>query len=188
MSGNRKVNREARQAFTLIEVILVVAIIMIASSMAVPAFFRSFQAANIRTAARMVVTSGKYARNMAVLKQRQVAVFFDSETGEIRIVALERAGGPNLDAFMDANRGRGSLDDRFQTEVLREQSLPEHVRISQFNAPSSIQQVDGVYWVNYFPSGVSDSYSLLITDEQRNRSVMIEVDHVSGATAMRYDG
>lgn len=176
-----------RRAFTLVEVILVVAIIMIASSMAVPAFFRSFQAANIRTGARMVVTAGKYARNMAVLQQRQVSIFFDTETGEIRIVASERAGGPNLDAFLDATQGRGHPDGRFTTEVLRTQSLPEHVRITQFNAPSRFQEVDGVYWVNYFPSGVSDSYSLRISDEQRNRSVVIEVDHLSGATAMHYD-
>lgn len=185
--NQRQLTARPRRAFTLIEVILVVAIIMIASSMAVPAFFRSFQAANIRTAARMVVTAGKYARTMAVLQQRQISVFFDTETGEIRIVALERAGGPHLDAFLDAHRGRGGEEDRFTTEVLREQSLPEHVRIAQFNAPSRMQHVDGVYWVNYFPSGVSDSYSLQITDEQRNRSVMIEVDHLSGATAMRYD-
>lgn len=187
MRGMRKSAGRRRRAFTLVEVILVVAIIMIASSMAVPAFFRSFQAANIRTAARMVVTAGKYARNMAVLQQRQISVFFDTETGEIRIVALERAGGPHLDAFLDAHRGRGRDEERYTTEVLRTQALPEYVRIDQFNAPSRAQHVDGIYWVNYFPSGVSDSYSLRITDEQRNRSVMIEVDHLSGATATRYD-
>lgn len=178
---------QRRSGFTLLEIILVVAIALIVSGLAVPSFMRSYQAANLRTAARTVVTAGKYARNMAVLQQRQVTVFFNSREGRIEIVALERETGPNLDAFLDGRRGGMNRDENFETQVLRAAELPERVRIADFAAPSADQQVDGVYWVNYFPSGVNDSFSLRILDQQGRRSVRIEVDHVAGTTTTTYE-
>ncbi len=161
------------------------AITLLVSALAVPAFMRSYQAANLRTASRMVVTAGKYARNMAVLQQKQMTIFFNSHTGEIQIVAVDRASGSRVDAFLDAQRRQE--DDTFTTAVQRSEMLPEQVRITDFSAPSRAQQMDGIYWVNYFPSGVSDSYTLRIADEQRRRSVRVEVDHLSGVTTTTYD-
>ncbi len=185
-SPTNEAGRRRRRGFTLIEIILVVAISLIAAAVAVPSFMRSYQAANLRTAARTVVTAGKYARNMAVLQQRQMAVFFDTQSGEIRIVAVERASPGALDNFLDARRDAGR-DEQFTAEVRRTQQLPEQVRIVDFSSPSQRQEVDGVFWVNFFPSGVSDSFSLRISDEQRRRSVYIEVDHLSGATTTSYE-
>ena len=180
------IRAQRRYGFTLLEIILVVAISLVAAGLAVPAFMRSYQMANLRSASRTVVTAGKYARNMAVLQQRQMTVFFNTHDGRIDIVALERAAGPELDAFLDGRRG-GMGDERFTTEVKRSQELPERIRIADFSAPSSDQQMDGVYWVNYFPSGVSDSFSLRIEDQSRRRSVRIEVDHLSGRTTTTYE-
>lgn len=176
----------ARRGFTLLEIILVVAITLIVSALAVPAFMRSYQTANLRSAARAVVTAGKYARNMAVLQQKQVTVFFNSHTGQIDIVFVEHATGSRVDAFLDARRGLGEAES-FTTDVQRSHQLPEFVQIVEFTAPSRDQEMDGVYWVNYFPSGVSDSYALRISDQQRRRSVRVEVDHLSGTTAMTYE-
>ncbi len=184
ISGAAPVSRGA--GFTLLEIILVVAITLIVSAVAVPSFMRSYQMANLRSASRTVVTAGKYARNMAVLQQRQMTLFFNATTGEIDIVAVDRASGARVDAFLDARRGRGG-DESFATEVQRSQQLPEDVRIAEFRSPSRNQQLDGVYWVNYFPSGVSDSYALRITDRQQRRSVWVEIDHLAGTTTTRYE-
>ncbi len=178
--------RGRRRGFTLLEIILVVAITLIVSALAVPAFMRSYQAANLRSASRAVVTAGKYARNMAVLQQKQITVFFNSNTGEIEIVAVDHVSGSRVDAFLDGRRGGGEASS-FATEVKRRHQLPEYVQIVEFTAPSREQELDGIYWVNYFPSGVGDSYAMRITDQQRRRSVRIEVDHLSGTTTTTYE-
>ncbi len=179
--------RAAGHGFTLIEILLVVAIALIVTGLAIPAFVRSYQAANLRSAARSVVTAGKYARNMAVLQQRQMTVFFDSNAGRIDIVALERASGPPLDAFLDGRRGITGGNESFTTDVRRSVELPEQVRIQNFSAPSASQSLDGIYWINYFPSGISDSFSLRIVHQNQRRSVTIEVDHLSGTTTVTHE-
>lgn len=178
--------RRGRQGFTLLEIILVVAIALIIAGLAVPAFSRSYQAANLRTGARAIITAGKFARNMAVLQQRQMTVFFNSHTGQIDIVALERAGGQQLDAFLDAGR-RETENDPFTTAVQRSHQLPERIRISDFAAPSRDQEMDGVYWVNYFPSGVSDSFTVRLSDTAGRRSVRVAFDHLAGTVTTTYE-
>ncbi len=173
--------------FTLLEIILVVAIALIIAALAVPLFSRSYQAANLRTAARTVVTAGRYARNMAILQQRQVTLFFNTEAGTIEIVALEGGGSRQLDAFLDARRGFHMQEASFAPEVLRQQELPEQVQIIDFTAPSRDQQLDGIYWVNYFPSGVSDSFAVRLSGPQRRRFVRVEIDHLAGTTTTTYE-
>lgn len=170
-----------RCGFTLLEIILVVAITLIVSALAVPSFVRSYRAANLRTASRGVVTACKYARNMAVLRQQQMTVFFNSTNGEIQIVAVERGAGPRIDAFLDGRMDRGGEED-FSPRVQRTHQLPEEVRIVDFSSPGGLQEMDGIYWVNYFPSGVSDSFAIRIEDLRSQRSVRVEVDQLSGTT------
>lgn len=173
--------------FTLLEIMLVVAISLIVAALAVPMFSRSYQAANLRTAARTVVTAGKYARNMAVLQQTQMTLFFNSHNNTVEVVALERGHGRQLDAFLDARRGFELQAEDFTPDVRRTQQLPDNVRIVHFDAPSAAQQQDGIYWVNFFPSGVSDSFALQLSDTQRRRSVRVEVDHLAGTTTTTYE-
>lgn len=160
---------------------------LIAAGLVVPAFSRSYQAANLRSAARSIVTATRFARNMAVLRQRQVTLFLNTHTGLIEIVALERAAGAYLDAFLDARHGAAPEDASYTAEVLRTQNLPEQVHIVAFSAPSPNQELDGIFWVNYFPSGVSDSFALRIADTQQRRSVRIEIDHLAGTTTTTYE-
>ncbi len=173
--------------FTLLEIILVVAISLIIAALAVPLFSRSYQAANLRAASRTVVTAAKYARNMAVLQQTQMTIFFNSHDNTVEIVALERGGGRQLDAFLDARRGFELGASDFAPDVRRTQHLPDNVRIIHFDAPSASQESDGIYWVNYFPSGVSDSFALRLSDVQRRRTVRVEVDHLAGTTRTTYE-
>lgn len=167
------------------EILMVVVITLMASALAVPTFVRSIQTANLRTAARMVVTAGKYARNMAVLQQKQVTIFFNSHTGEIKIVTLERADGSHLDAFLEGGRKSELAQDFTPTAQITRQ-LPEQVTLTEFSSPTPDNELDGVYWVNYYPSGVSDKYALRLQDSRRNRSVRVEIDHLAG-TATTHD-
>ena len=74
--------------FTLMEILVVVVIGLIAASVALPSFVRAMQGQRIRSSARLVVTSHKFARNMSVLRQTPMAVLFNRVENKIDVVAI----------------------------------------------------------------------------------------------------
>lgn len=93
-----------KAGFTLIELLLVLVIIGVMAAISVPSFVRSMQGNRLRAAARTVAAAGRYARSMAVLHQRPVAVTFALDGHRI-VVDLEHArlslatGDPVVDGF-----------------------------------------------------------------------------------------
>ena len=80
--------RRTQHGFTLIEILLVVAIFALIAGIAVPMFFSSFAGAKLRTSARSVVMAHRYARNLAVLRQRPVAVLVSAASNTLEVVLL----------------------------------------------------------------------------------------------------
>ena len=70
--GEWQVADDVKRAFTLIEVLLVVAIIGVVTAVSTPYFVRSIRGNRLRVAARTVVMAGRYARSMAVLRQTEL--------------------------------------------------------------------------------------------------------------------
>lgn len=73
------------RAFSLIELMLVMAIIAIVTAVTVPQLVQSMRGNRLRLAARQIVTAGRYARSMALLEQTELAVVFDVAAGSVRV-------------------------------------------------------------------------------------------------------
>jgi prepilin-type N-terminal cleavage/methylation domain-containing protein len=189
-----------RHAFTLIELLMVIVIMMLAAAMAVPSFIRSYRGAKLRASARAVVMSHRYARGMAVLKQVHVAALFDAKKNTIEIVsvtdesavrhhdkvfeerdkqAAEEAGATPGEEIKPAVQASGVVQ-----ELVR--PLADGVKIARFESEKVEQEKDGIYWVNYYRNGMCDPYSIELRDEH-NRSATLTVDPLSGKAKVEYD-
>jgi len=179
-----------RDGFSLLEIILVVTIILIASAIAIPSFVRSYEGARLNTSARTIATASKYARNMAVLRQQHMAILFDTHRNEIEILTLGAgAGRSEQGVFLDRRAGhdrRWDADPEQTTiESLKVRPMENGVRILGVSDFEGRQRYDGIYWVNYYPSGMSDKYTVRLGDA-RNRTVRMEVDHISGRFSVEF--
>lgn len=188
-----------RCGFTMLELLLVVVIILIASALAVPSFIRSYRGAKLRTSARTVVMSHRYARAMAVLKQTDVAILYDMKKSNIEIISVASTATDDREKFLESRDGRTGVeqvDERQDEEaaaaaagpVITEQvrDLAEGVRIDRFESEQVRPEKDGIYWCRYFSNGMCDEYEIRLVDEYTKRAT-ITVDPISGKAEVEYD-
>ena len=190
-----------RSSFTLIELLLVIVIMMLAAAIAVPSFVRSYRGAKLRTSARAVVMSHRYARGMAVLKQIEVAVLYDAKKNTIEVVSVtDSAAARDYDQVSEARAqqaedlAKANPDDGTQpaaqtaggvsSELVR--PLADGVSISNFESDRVEQEKDGIYWVNYYRNGMCDPYAIELQDEY-HKSATVTVDPLSGKAKVEYD-
>lgn len=196
--------RRPASGFTLIEVLVVVFIALLAAGLAAPSFTRALRAQRLRTAAHTVVTAHKYARNMAVLRQQPMAVLFDRIGQVVEVVAVaDRSGMAGRGGFLEERTRQireapPSADEKkkpfdpeeapppAKMETIDLRALGEGVRIGDFKSEGDFFHRDGVYWVNYYPSGMSDGFELRLEDE-RKKTAIIKADPISGGAEVKFD-
>ena len=186
----------------MIELMLVVVIIMIATVIATPSFIQSYRGAKLRTSARTVVMLHRHARSMAVLGQKQIAVLFDAKKNEVEVVSVSAPSDTDAhNLFLDERSQRtvASVDEEAAQEQKTQDEeatpasvssqmirpLAEGVRITSFESEKSGQVVDELYWINYYPNGMCDKYSLALVDAY-GKSAEVAVDNLSGRVSVEY--
>ena len=145
---------DSRRGFTLVEVMLVVLIIGVALTVAVPEMTKSIRGNKLRTAASSIVKAGKYARSMAILSQQPVRLTFHKADGRVE------AGGPPK---VNLNR------------------TLEGVLIVNFEAEGAIlSSEDETITVHYQRNGRCTPYSVTLADS-KDRTLTVEIAAFAGA-------
>ena len=198
-ANHRHRTLNTQQAFTLIEVLLVVMIILITTAIAIPSFVQSFRGAKLRTSARSVVMMHRLARAKAVLGQKRIAVIFDSKKQELEMVSInEGSQADDENRFLDSRNQRttAELDEAdkptekteavppVQTEEIRR--LAEGVSINAFETQSGQHSIDGIFWVEYYPNGMTQKYAMKLRDQQ-GKECTVTVDPLSGRVQTEYE-
>lgn len=159
----RHSNIPLSRGFTLIEIMLVVVIILIASGVVVPKFTGSFKTTQMTDAVRATVRLSSYARTLAILKQQPCTLRFDDHL----IVLLCGTNSVETNAF---------------------RKLPEDIQISSFeNLSEDSRKRDTARIVQFYPVGMNDGYKLTISTDDSHQAV-IACNPISGKITVVEEG
>ena len=184
-----------RKGFSLIELMLVVAVIGIASAVTLPSFYRSLRGNRLRTAGRAVVIAGRYARSMAVMKQQVMVVEFNLTRSEISVrpARAEAAASDSDDAFTSPSMTPAVLTDEVSSEDVEGSGKVELKRLLDRVTIVSVDvdgveamEQDNIVTIQYSNNGRCTPYSILIKDEF-DMAIRVNVDHLAGIQTERLE-
>lgn len=150
--------------FTLLELVVVLAIVGMAFSLVLPAVSRSLRHWRLQGAIREVVTLLKFTRNQAVVKKEPFQVILDRSRN---LYWLDRGEAPVL-----------SDPDQADEKGIRLYALPNGVRFGEVTVDGSNRAGERV-GILFFPRGSSTGGEVQILEE-RGRGYRIRVDPVTG--------
>lgn len=190
-----------RGGFTLIEVMVVVIIVAIASAVAIPSFVKSFRGAKLKVGARTVNMASRLARSTAVLQNQHMALLFFPDASEIEMVHVKvpsrRGQQSQFLNNRDQRRVEGMLgSDGEETESTKGEEaasiavelarkLPDGIRISNVETTENSAKFEDAAWVNFYPNGMSDAFKVTLIDED-NKEAEVSVDPISGRVSIDY--
>lgn len=202
VSRRRPSTRRIRSAFTLIELILVIAIMGILATVMVPMFVGAMQEHRLRSATRTIISAGRHAMSLAVISQREILLEFDLEAGSVAVRAAPRYQPAAPDAAaqegesdgaedewepdLSAGTGEGSENERPEAEqALLEEELVRkldgvHIESVELAMLGEAGPQGGTIAVRYFTNGRCMPYRVTLYDDDGARTV-IDVDALSSA-------
>ncbi len=174
--------------FTLIEVILVVVISLVMLGVSLPYFAHAYKGMQLRVTARTVNRMTRYARSMAIMREKTMTVVINHVTMEIFLGGAEQTstnaadGELNQDVLKRLGYVEGaSNSDNAGIEKEIHRFLPEHIHAAHFEKDwiEDEEKYQDLYLIHYYPDGQSDWFVLEFKN-QRGLGVKLENDPISG--------
>ena len=181
--------RHSRRAFTLIEIMIVVAILGIVLGIGIPGIFRAMKKEGLRAATSDVLEACQQARAAAILTGQPVELQFLTETREFKIVAVSQ--GP-------INQDEALLAQAAQVLGVPEEA-PAKLKMPEFSAqlPDSvlIEMLDVNFvsmkeWpearVRFYPNSTSDEFTIVLHSDQNEwRKISLDPEMVSSCGLLK---
>lgn len=159
-----------KNGFTLLELMVVMALISMISVLVVPRLAGSLGKMNAETAARKIAASLRYARSQAVSQKIAYVSLFDFDKN--RLIVKNWQAEP------------GTLNPEPENRKLEKiYDLPEGVKLAEVIAEKTDADV---FQVVFYPSGNSSGGEVIISDD-RDRRYKIAIDFITGAVKLDSD-
>ena len=153
-----------RSAFTLVELMVVMAIMAILAGMAVPQFFGRSRAVALRQAARQLLDAARYAQHLAVTQRRHFRLVLDEREGSFEIQGQDKPQR-QPDSYLKLKYG-----------VIRAGRLPEGVRFGDIRIDSGEGTTTADWdeqFIAFTPTGGADAAIIQIASEKTVYSLLI---------------
>lgn len=184
--------KSRRSAFTLIEVVLAVIIILILAGITLPNLAGSLRGHKMRTAARTVNRMVRYGRAMAIMRTVEHAVVLNEQTMDIFVGPLksDKTPEPNeADGELDQEslKRLGYIDDEIGSgdELPYDRDdythLPEGLVVGAFNSDAYEEAPlpEKYIVVHCYPDGKIDAFEIELKDD-REHGIRLTSDPISG--------
>ena len=158
------------QAFTLLEIMMVVAIIGLIMTMSVPAILRTMHQGPMRKAVNDVLNICSHARAQAILHGVTTIVVFHPRSGDIMLAGI---------ATTNATDGFAPTDETTATapnaSALNSTHFDDSIIIDMLDVNLSEYKDVSEVPVRFFPDGTSDEMTLIIHSGDQYRKITLEV-------------
>ena len=156
------------RAFTLIEIMIVVAIMGIVMAMSVPIVYKMWRKAPLRQAVKDIVEVCSHARARAIMQGQVTVVVFHPRQNRLELAG---AGSPppaasGLPPSTQAGTGSG-LSAQLSSDVIIE-TLDINMSGVEFNDAESVR-------VRFYPNGVSDEMKMILFDGRDRMGIELEI-------------
>jgi len=175
-----------RKGFTLLELLIVLVIISIMAAFVGPRIAGSMSNLTLKTAAKKVASSLRYARSQATSESRPYFVLFDTDKGRLTIKSGQTATKEDkekeaAEGEQDTGTSEGMADEAVK-ERFKVYALPEGVRFDKVVSDKN-EDISDVFQIIFFPNGGSSGGEVLLEND-RGRRYNIRVDFVSGTVRL----
>jgi prepilin-type N-terminal cleavage/methylation domain-containing protein len=143
-------SRAVRHGLTLVELVVVLMVVVLASLVVTPGFIRFHQAWQLQWAARRTLAMAEEARGLAISADRNVTLAYDRSTHVLRLAVL-----PPEDASEAPEAGAGSIPPpvgELRTSDSRALEYPLDVEVS-FEAQEAAAPAE----LRFYPDGRADA-------------------------------
>ena len=171
--GERVVCHKEERAFTMLEIMMVVAIIGLIMTMSVPAILRTMHQEPLRKAVNDVKTICYNARAQAIFHGVTTTVVFHPQSGEVALSSL--AATNSTDGFAPEKPSGESSAAATSGSALNSTKFDDSIIVDMLDVNLSENKDAGEARVRFFPDGTSDEMTLIIHSGDQYRKITLEV-------------
>jgi general secretion pathway protein H len=178
------IQRRSPRGFTLLELIVVLMIIGLMSTLVAPKLIGPLSDLNLKTASQKISASLRYARSQAASEKATYVALFDFDKNRLVIInppippTKESDVPVNSKNAVDKTLGEPPDNEKDQPSGFKTYDLPDGVKLAK-GVSREDDVHSGLFRVFFFPSGGSSGGEITVANE-RGRQYRIHVDFITG--------
>lgn len=189
------IRSNTRAAFTLIEILVVIAIMGIVMAVGIPTLHRRFNPDSVDQAVRDMMEACSHARAYAILQSVPVDLIIRGEDGQISLQPSGSTGvssegrdyeGPSISALEDSPA-------RAPTPAVSAESLNFHAKLSEkiaielmeVNFQDQMEYTEAR--VRFYPNGTSDEFKMLLFHAESGQKRLVTLEVVTALADVESD-